>query len=271
MMPLHEIFSPPGTCPDSTILRKAASGNLEDAELHALEAHLLDCDTCAEALEGLKKTPGAAEILDGLPARYEALRNISTPNHSSKTIWRTFLRIAAVAIPIALAVAWWQWPATNDPSASTSLATLMPYEKFSGGLDLLPTFRSAVPAPQSEDPKAVLRQAILAYERNSWDTARTLFQEWQKIDTQSVISPLFLGLCDLEDKQTESAIRHLELAYQSGLLPEISSWYLSQAYWMNGQAQKARPLLEYLVQRKSIYERKASKLLSILSAETKDR
>lgn len=269
MKPLHDIFSPPGPCPDSETLKKAVEGKLEDAKQHALESHLLDCEACSEALEGLKSTPNAMDQLPVLAERFEAMRN--TPAIGKKTIppWSLMMRAAAVLLPLMVAMTWWFWPKATAPSLATNDG--IPYEKFSGGLDLIPTFRSGGHVPNTNDPKALLRQAILAYERDAWDTARTLFTQWQVQDTQSVISPLFLGLIDLEQNQTASAVAYLEQVHQSGLLPEISSWYLSQAYWRNGQPGKARPLLDYLIQRKSVYAPKATQLLSILSVETKDR
>lgn len=269
-MPLHDILSPTGACPDSNTLKQAALGALEETQQHALESHLLDCEVCSEAIEGLKNTPHATDHLPVLQARFEAFRKAPVLQKKSRFTGSFFLRVAAIALPLVLAVAWWFWPKESSPPLA--VREVVPYEKFSGGLDLIPTFRGGGGfTPDGDDPKALLRQAILAYENNSLDTARELFLQWQIQDTLSVISPLFLGLCDLEQGQNSHAVAHLEQVHRSNQLPEISSWYLSQAYWKNGQDEQAKPLLEYLIRRNSVYAPKAATLLSELSAETMDR
>ncbi|MDQ2793641.1 MAG: zf-HC2 domain-containing protein, partial [Bacteroidota bacterium] len=77
MLPADSPFAPlpaPGPHPATAELRAYAAGTLSPADEHRLEAHSLDCERCAELLEGFSMSDAATtdHALAELRARLQA-------------------------------------------------------------------------------------------------------------------------------------------------------------------------------------------------------
>jgi hypothetical protein len=117
-------------------------------------------------------------------------------------------------------------------------------------LDAQDTFREAMTYYIGEDyPKAAhALSALLRAEETSED--RLLLDQ----------AAFFAGLCFLFTSHTDSAKVYLNLSYQSmqPVISDRSSWYLAQAYLLDGDPDRAVELLESLAERSPGYSRKAS-------------
>ncbi|SDY37579.1 TonB family protein [Hymenobacter psychrophilus] len=94
------------------LLCRYVAGELSAAQEHAVEAHTLECEQCAEVLEGLEMQPAPvtdaslAELRQRLHARVAELATENTPAPPVVPVWWRPLAAAAVLLLMLGAVAW---------------------------------------------------------------------------------------------------------------------------------------------------------------------
>ena len=175
MLPADSPFAPlpaPGPHPATAELRAYAAGTLSPADEHRIEAHSLDCERCAELLEGFSMSDAAttdhalAELRARLQARVadDALAPALLP--TSRPLWP---RLAAAAALLGVAAGGiWGWeryapaPATTarievaapvtSPNAAVAAAETAPPEAAdaamaAGAATAPPASVSAPPSP----------------------------------------------------------------------------------------------------------------------------
>ena len=105
MLPADSPFaslSAPGPHPGPAELRAYAAGTLNPADEHRIEAHALDCDRCAELLDGFSMSDAATtdRALAGLRARFALLTDVPVQVASTAEFFAVTLPlIPALALP----------------------------------------------------------------------------------------------------------------------------------------------------------------------------
>ena len=129
-------FSAPGPHPATAELRAYAAGTLAPADEHRIEAHTLDCEPCAELLDGFAMTDAATTdaALATLRARLQArvganLALPAAPLAASRPLWPRLA--AAVALLGAVGAGLWGWE--HQPAAEHAVATNHPAAVAPGG------------------------------------------------------------------------------------------------------------------------------------------
>jgi|GEM_PF-2790936 len=113
MKPLvkHHIFER-SACPGNECLLLYADGRLPHHEMHRLEAHLVDCPLCSDAVEGLALVPGTT-MPDQLMKEGSAMfKRVAAPKTNEK--WRVWMAAASLAVIISSVA--WLYHNTNQPS-----------------------------------------------------------------------------------------------------------------------------------------------------------
>ena len=91
---IHNIFSETG-CVQKDILLKYRDGDLNDIQKHEVERHLIDCELCSDALEGLALLT-SAKILDEISSEVQhTVRSPKGINISPQ--WRTIMIAASIS------------------------------------------------------------------------------------------------------------------------------------------------------------------------------
>ncbi|MFD2785701.1 TonB family protein [Hymenobacter rubripertinctus] len=95
------------------LLRRYVAGELPPAEQHAVEAHTLVCDQCADVLEGLEIQPAAvqqaslSELRHRLHARVAELAAETAPAPAALPMWNWRPLAAAAVLLLSLGVVAW--------------------------------------------------------------------------------------------------------------------------------------------------------------------
>ena len=127
MLPADSPFAPlpaPGPHPATAELRAYAAGTLPPADEHRIEAHALDCERCAELLEGFMMSDAATtdQALAGLRTRLQARVADDAPalilRPASRPLWPRLA--AAAALLGVMAGGIWGWEHQHLPTEVAS-------------------------------------------------------------------------------------------------------------------------------------------------------
>jgi len=141
----------PGPHPATDELRAYAAGRLAPAEQHRIEAHTLDCDRCADVVEGFLMTPAATtdQAIATLRTRLQARIGQPRPDVLVPSpVWR---RLAAAAALVGVAGSG-LWVALHRNGPGHSVATHQPTSR--------PATAPAPAAPSAEAPRAAAPAAL---------------------------------------------------------------------------------------------------------------
>jgi TonB family protein len=121
MSPADSLFAPlpaPGPHPATAELRAYAAGTLAPAEEHRIEAHLLDCERCADLVDGFAMSDDATtdRAVAELRTRLQARIGQEEPAPVAGG-WAWPRIAAAAALVAAIGGGLWTWQQPDAPSA----------------------------------------------------------------------------------------------------------------------------------------------------------
>lgn len=128
MSPADSPFAPltaPGPHPATAELRAYAAGTLPAAEQHRIEAHTLDCERCADLLDGFSMTDAATTdqgIVD-LRARLEVRLATEPPRAAGRPVWPRLAAAAALLGVVAGGLWGWEQRTTSTSPATAHVKT----------------------------------------------------------------------------------------------------------------------------------------------------
>jgi len=258
-------------------------GELSDEERDRFEEHLMDCDFCRRELEGMLPTISAmrshrAEILKGLHEEgisFESLKKrlLALPRSgrikktSPKYIWEKILQ----GLRVFSRPRGWV-PAAVVVTALLLMITLPlfhhpenPYLTYLS-FDKLPYQPQKLRGEMASQAERFFHKGMNEYLRGNYRGAIGNLREAVEKDPDNGTWWLYLGVCYYLNHQGKQAIEALTRA--DGLtqysLNVKSRWYLAQAYLLQGDADRAIPLLERIRDQKREYATQADSLLTIV-------
>ncbi|MCC3154117.1 energy transducer TonB [Hymenobacter sp. BT770] len=159
MSPADSPFAPlpaPGPHPATAELRAYAAGTLPPAEQHRIEAHALECERCAELVDGFSMTDAATtdQAVAALRTRLQARTQVPEPGAvGTRWVWP---RLAAAAVLVgAVAGGIWSWEHKASPTIAAHEQTApLPPTSPTARTEAATELPSAPPAAEATPPKA---------------------------------------------------------------------------------------------------------------------
>jgi TolA-binding protein len=144
-----------GRCLTTEELLAYAQGRLSGAEAHRAEKHLLDCDFCSEALEGimnegdLHKVP---QLIDELNERIDAVSGKSSPVRAT---YFSFRKIAAVVALLIVTGGLWVYIGRMNRSEKLFSQYYEPYQPATDSIaEIKPQPEATIPPEAALPPEA---------------------------------------------------------------------------------------------------------------------
>ena len=150
MLPADSPFAPlpaPGSHPATAELRAYAAGTLSPTDEHRIEAHALNCERCAELLEGfsMSNAPTTDRALAELRTRLQA--RVGVPNAAPAAPTRTWPKLAAAAALMGVVAAgWWGLEQRDTDTATATVARMEVPQPAAPAPPAEPTSPAATPA-----------------------------------------------------------------------------------------------------------------------------
>ncbi|WP_051718474.1 energy transducer TonB [Hymenobacter sp. IS2118] len=156
MLPADSPFAPlpaSGPHPATAELRAYATGTLTPAKQHRIEAHTLDCERCADLIDGFSMSDAAAtdQAVATLRARLQARTSTGQPRQLPAPRWAAWPRLAAAAALLGTAVAGGIWGLEQRSAPDTVAITRT---EFPQPTAKAPPRTSAEAAPAAASPSA---------------------------------------------------------------------------------------------------------------------
>lgn len=244
------------------LTQKELKGYLEEtldkSTLFRVEDHLLDCDLCSAAVEGLESSENLMTELDQAFDFDFSKRVAEGRKQEAKVVAFSWRRFAAAAAMIGLPIiAGWLY-LNADGGQDVFNQHYAYYDN-----DAVVNVRSYDTSANSKTP---LTEAVGFYEAKDFSKSIEAFENILSKNPQNEVAAFFVGLSYLENENLTKSINHLEtVRINSGNYYEAATWYLALAYLKAEQIDRTKELLEDLTKVKDdYYVEKAQALLKEL-------
>jgi len=256
-------------------------GQLSDEERDRFEEHLMDCDFCRRELEEMLPTISAmrrhkAEIVQGLHDEgisFESLKErllaLPRPSRAKKTspkyTWdkivlgfKTFGR-PRIFVPAAVVVTALLLFVTLLRHPENPYLTYLSFEK-------LPYRPQTLRGEMATEAERLFHEGMNDYLRGNYKGAIGSLRDAVTEAPDNGSWWLYLGVCYYLDHKGKRAIESLTRAdaLTQHSLKVRTRWYLAEAHLLQGDADKAIPLLEWISAQKMGYAAQADSLSKIL-------
>jgi len=270
------------------LLTQYELGQLEQEEQDRFEEHLMDCDLCRRELEemlpiitairGHKAEVAKALHSEGISFKSLKERLLALPRpaqvksaslghlwqkilHGLRTFGRPRIFVPAAVVVIALLLFVTLFHHPESPYLTYLSFEKLPYrsEKLRGEV-----------ATQAEQ---LFHQGMNDYLKGNYKGAINSLKKAVEKAPDNGIWWLYLGVCYYLNHQPKRAIEALTKANALTQYSQKvrSHWYLAQAYLLQGDVDRAIPLLEWIRDQKMGYSAQADSLLMIIhSVKTPD-
>ncbi len=260
---IHQIFAS-RSCLTVEELHGYCKGTISEAQRHEVEAHLLDCPLCHDAVEGWKAhlPPTPEEIGAARQTIWQQVQKRLSPSRKIAIarippLWRN-----AAAVFVLLAVGWALYQISwTTPSPEALFARY--YEPYQ--IDFPLHYRNTREA-RPDLPESLL-EGFEAFDRQQYGESIPSLEAWLQRNPDNDIVQFFLAQAYLAKGQTDKAFPLLESVYKrsDSAYQEAATWYLALLHLKKGDTQRATSLLEVLEQSESYYRTQAGELLSHLT------
>lgn len=225
-----------------------AAGTLTADDLHRVEKHLVDCEICSDALEGVLEAD-IERFRAGLADINREIRR-DTGLEKDGAGWKTYFSIAAVFVAALVTTFFFL---REEPNEALFTQYYEPYP-------------STVPIVREESDKTPLELAMAQYELGQYDEARRALKNIVATDPGNQTAVFFTGSSELAVGQPEAAIVYFEkiLEAPDSLLKNPAEWYLALAYIRLNRLERAAVVLERIVDGQGFYKQRAQAILEEL-------
>ncbi len=225
--------------------------NLPEAERFRVEKHLVDCELCSDAVEGLASSPDLGVERSIIYALSRKIRKQFAQAPALQKTAKLYYAIAAVII-----------------FGIISLLFLFTRNQLHESLfaEYYKPFPNTIPIVRSQDAGNLLQQAMWAYEKRSYTEASKHLQDLLDQEPENVLAHFYLGNALLFLNRPGQAVSHFQkIRYQNNhKLQEHVEWYLGLAYLKLREIERARTIFAEINARNGTYQKQSRELLDRL-------
>jgi len=261
-------------------------GELSDEECDRFEEHLMECDFCLGELEQMRPIVSAlrqdrVEIRDALRHEgisFETLKEellsrsrvnrsvfgkvMQAATQALSSLRQTRVLIPAISMLFALVlIRMYYWPPHIGTSETNPYERILTFESLP--YQLLELRGTAGEADPSFD------EGMKAYLEGNYGDAIVNLRNAVEKAPENGSWWLYLGVCYYLERDAKAAVKALARADTLAQFSDKTRarWYLAQAHLLNGDANQAIPLLQWLIDQEKTYAGKADSLLRIVQSK----
>lgn len=221
-------------CLSARELQRYADGELSPKKAHEVEAHLLDCPLCADAVEGYTDSSFTEED----EAALRDLEAVKMPRQNQRRVKRKWInRAAAILLIITGTYAVWQYRSATRHQAIFAAF----YKPFAP--NYLTLRGAAATDPFREKPD--LRAALEQYQAGNYVESVVFLERYLAKNPADEQAQMMMASALLGNWQAERSVQILHQLEGAEVIPDGDLyWYLVLAHVQRNQLDSARLLLE---------------------------
>jgi len=229
-------------------------------EHHEVEKHLIDCELCSDAVEGIALSTDRANIkkmVHGLKSDlHDRLHNRPVLSLPRKKFWR--IATIPVAAVVLVGLASILYTVLQKPSTDAL---------FSRYFEPYP---NTVPLMRGESPSGRLEWAMTEYEAADYAAALSMLQEIITSDPENTTAHFYAGVSCLCIDQPKQAIGYFQRTSQGSTdeFQEQTRWYTGLSYLRGRQLDRAEAIFREIISYDHHYKKEES--IQLLNALIQD-
>jgi tetratricopeptide (TPR) repeat protein len=234
-----------GSCLSQKELIGYIREELNDREKDIIENHLLQCDLCFDAVEGITElslNDDAAYHLDSIKDDIK----IKSNSGILKTNLRFYISAAAVIL------------------IACTAALIMFRKSDSEKLfdEYFKPYPNTVPMVRGEDNDFDLKAAMILYNSGNYEQAISEFDKIIASENKNETALFYKGVSFLSiDNPEKAEISFRRVITFRGKLKDQAEWYLALSFLLNDEINKARELLTKITAENNYYSGQAAKIM----------
>ena len=228
-------------------LKKQVTGR----ERFNIENHLIECELCNDALEGLNISESEKVTKQDLKSLKNALHSRFMIKSTKNIAWKPYLAMAAVVLLAVVTV----FSLLQPQSAEKALFTkyFQPYP-------------NVIPFVRGADSYSIMENAMMEYEAEHYKNASALLSDILVKNPDHIMANFYTGLIDLILKRSTDAVPHLQKvisSYDNDFM-EAAAWYLGLTYLRNDDMEKGKEIFHRIADQDGLFTEEAIDLLNEL-------
>jgi len=225
---------------DQLVAYKA--GKLTKKQNHYVECHLIDCEFCSEALEGVEKIKDIKKSKATIKRVNRKIRKKIYRSENERRLLYKHRYIAIAATFLGIITTLFFIGSNNKAD-----------ELFAKHFELYPNL---IPIVRGETEESLFIHAMQAYETGHFLQAEWIFKQVSETDDKYLLATFYLGIIALKNEEysRSSYLFHKVLESQKRNLRIHAKWYLVLNYLKTNNFSKCRSLLIELINSHSIYK-----------------
>ncbi|GEM_PF-2170369 len=227
---------------------------------HEVEKHLIDCELCSDAVEGMTLAVDSANIKKTVHALksdlHARLHNRPVVSLPRKKSWRIVtIPVAAVVLIGLVSILY-----TVLQKPSTDVLFSRYFEPYP----------NTVPLMRGESPSGRMEWAMTEYEAADYAAALTMLREIIAFDPENMTALFYAGVSCLCIDQPKQAIGYFQRTSQGSTdeFQEQTRWYTGLSYLRGGQLDNAEAIFREIIANERHYKKEES--IQLLKALMRD-
>lgn len=239
------------SCLTQEQMHKYIEGRLSDKERFIIEKHLIDCDLCSEAVEGLSRLSGAESEASVTSLGHRIHTRLSGPE-KKKSIPKAMYAIAAVVILGLISV--------------LTLFTKKPLNEILFDEYFKP-YPNTVRVLRGDETESQLNKAMFEYEKAHYKAATQSLEQILESEPENITAHFYTGICQLALNNPEKSIDHFQfiINQDENKFTQHARWYLGLAMLKKNDLVTSRTIFQNLVSESGLYSHEGSDILKNLN------
>jgi hypothetical protein len=226
-----------------------AEERISAEECFVIEKHLVGCQLCSDALEGLAALADKSNLQDRIKALNENIAGTASSYRARKRNRRIYYSLAAAIVIAFAAILYFRG---SSPS----------YEPLF--TEYFKPYPNMIPIMRGEESSGTLESAMAEYENANYGEALTVLKALITYEPRNDTANFYAGVSSLCINDPRSAIVFLQnVSDQSGLTDQ-TIWYMGLAYLKKNDADAAKSCFDKLCSKEGVFKQRSIEILNRL-------
>lgn len=220
-------------------------------ERFKIENHLIDCQLCSDALEGLALSESDSISRRDLSSLRETWHSRFGFNDIRHTTWKPYLAMAAIVLLAFVTVL-----SLLKPNSTEEILFLKYFRPYP----------NTIPLIRGDEPQSIMENAMIEYEAENYQNASSILSDILTNNPDHSAANFYMGLIHLIHNRTAVAVPHFKKVITDGSNDYIepAAWYLGLAYLRNDDIKRAKEIIRNIAGKDGSYQEHAINLIKKL-------